>query len=43
MKMKKTKTKMGKTKPTDKFGIEIVGIILIFSILAVGSYFILTV
>ena len=39
-----TKTKkMGKTKPTDKFGIEIVGIILTLSILVIGSYFILTV
>ena len=34
---------MGKTKPTDKFGIEIVGIILVFIILVIGSYFILTV
>jgi len=34
---------MGKTKPTDKFGIEVVGIILTFSIWVVGSYFILTV
>jgi len=39
-----TKTKkMGKTKPTDKFSIEIVGIILTLSILVIGSYFILTV
>tara|TARA_Y100000385_G_scaffold212290_1_gene220521 strand:- start:216 stop:320 length:105 start_codon:yes stop_codon:yes gene_type:complete len=34
---------MGKTKPTDKFGIEIIGIILVFVIWVIGSYFILTV
>tara|TARA_S200002703_G_scaffold41860_2_gene36292 strand:- start:298 stop:402 length:105 start_codon:yes stop_codon:yes gene_type:complete len=34
---------MGKTKPTDKCGIEIVGIILTLSILVIGSYFILTI
>ncbi len=34
---------MGKTKPTDKFGIEIVGIILVFTIWFIGSYFIITV
>ena len=33
---------MGKTKPTDKCGIEIVGIILVFVIHFIGSYFILT-
>ena len=32
---------MGKTKPTNKFGIEIVGIMLVFIILFIGSYFIL--
>jgi len=34
---------MGKTKPTDKFSIEIVGIVLTLTILVIGSYFILTV
>ncbi len=32
---------MGKTKPTNKFGIDIVGIMLVFIILFIGSYFIL--